>query len=99
MSGTKFESTVIFKNNTQMNIAAELEKYVQQITSQENPPVVLEDVSRALLVSAIAQSVLSTLYNNQRQFTAEDKKKLLNEVEELIDAQTKYFIINQIIYH
>ena len=99
MSGTKFESVVIFKNNTQMNIAAELEKYVQQITSQENPPVVLEDVSRALLVSAIAQSVLSTLYNNQRQFTPEDKKKLLHEVEELIDAQTKYFIINQIIYH
>lgn len=94
-----FDTVKIYDNNNQMRVASDVLTFLYAVANRDQDPILEQDGARGALVAALKFTIGDMYKRNKRQFTKEDKEKILQDMSKIIDTQLDSMHLQQVLAH
>lgn len=94
-----FDNVKVYDNQNQIRVATDIINFLFTIANRYEDTISEEDGARGALIAGLKFTVQSYYMKGKRQFTQEDKKKIMKDIEKLLDTHLNSLQLQQVLAH
>lgn len=95
----QFDTVKIYDNQHQMAVAGDIINYLFGLTNRYEDTFAETDAARGALIAGLKFTMQAYYMTGKRQFTKEDKQKIMKDIEKILDTQLNSMQLQQVFAH